>query len=71
MGITTAAIGTAAYLVAVLGAIAFFMREISHALSDEGHVTSGEKAGAAIATVLLLFFIIGGFVWFRVLVVGL
>jgi hypothetical protein len=66
-----AAIGTAAYLFAVVTALGFFLRAIGHVLSDEGHATRGDIVEAGVCTVLLLFCIIGGFIWFRVLLVGL
>lgn len=70
MGTAETVAGTLGYMLAVVGAIAFFLHAVGHALTDEGHVTAGEKAEAAIAAVTLLFFIVGGFVWFRVLIVG-
>jgi hypothetical protein len=70
MGMAEGIAGTLGYMLAVVAAIAFFLHAVGHALSDEGHVTTGEKVEAGIATVTLLFCIIGGFIWFRVLVVG-
>jgi hypothetical protein len=70
MGTAESIAGTLGYMLAVVAAIAFFLRAVGHALSDEGHVTTGDKVEAGVAAVMLLFFIIGGFVWFRVLLVG-
>lgn len=69
--VTTAALASVAYLLAVVGGIAVFLRTVGHALSDEGHVSRLEVSQTVAAAVLLVFLIGGGFFWFKVVGVGM
>ena len=65
-----AVIAVALYLVAVVGSLVFFLRTVAYVLAHEGHAGRGDLLRAGAATAILLFMIIGGFVWFRFLGVG-
>jgi hypothetical protein len=69
--VTTAALASVAYLLAVVFGIGLFLKTVGRALSDEGHVSQVEIAQTVGAAALLVFLIGGGYFWFRVVGVGM
>jgi hypothetical protein len=69
--VTTAALASVAYLLAVVGGIAVFLKTVGQALTDEGHVSRLEVTQSVAAAALLVFLIGGGYFWFKVVGVGM
>lgn len=68
---TRALLGTLVLLIVVVGGIGVFLTTAAHVLSQEGHVTTRQKAEVIGATVFLVLLIAGGFFWLRFISVGM
>lgn len=67
----TAVLAALAYFLAVAGSLIVFLRATARVLRDEGHTTAAERAGFGAGLVVVVFFILGGLVWFRFVSVGM